>query len=96
MGTRKRDIEASFKRIYLHRDLICIACHEFRSVYTGATDDLMIGSLFLPFGFSGSPGLFQVATDAIKDMHMRTGSSTPERDGIHAFDCHIFVDDGIF
>ena len=96
VDTCKRDIEAAFKRVYLHPDLVCIACHEFRGALAGTEEDLVVGFLFLPFGFSGSPGLFQVATDALRAVHMRTGPSTPERDGHHAFGCHVSADDGIF
>ena len=94
--TCKRDIEAAFKRIYLHPDLVNIACHEFKAEFAYTSDDVLVGFLRSPFGFSGIPGMPQVATDAIKAVHRRTGSSTPERDGDHAFDCHIFADDGIF
>ena len=76
--------------------MVNIACHEFKAEFAYTSGDVLVGFLCLPFGFSGSPGLFQVATDAIKAVHRRTGPSTPERDGDHAFDCHIFVDDGIF
>ena len=94
--TCKRDIEADFKRIYHQPYLVCIACREFKSMYAGTTDDLLMGFMCSPFGFSGSPGLFQVAADAIKAVHMRTGSRRPERGGFHAFGCRIFADDGIF
>ena len=56
----------------------------------------MVGFLRLPFGFSGSPGLFQLTTDAIRAAHASTGSMFQERDGFHASHCHIFADGGVF
>ena len=55
-----------------------------------------MGFLILPFGFSGSHGLFQVTTDDVEAIHAATWSSYPSIDGARAFHCHIFADGGIF
>ena len=40
--------------------------------------------------------MFQVTTDALKEIHAETGPNFPSIDGAHAFDWHSFVGDRIF
>ena len=74
IDTCKRNIDSAPKRVMLHPDVAAVACREFEKSRIATADGLLVGFLFLPFGFSGSPGLFQVTTDAIRAIHAATGS----------------------
>ena len=52
--------------------------------------------LVLPFGFSGSPGVFGRIMDAVQAYHQSFVPASPNWNGALAFSADVFVDDGMF
>ena len=89
----KRDIDSAFRRLNLHPDSVVIMNTELKGDEMGLTKDPIIFYLALPFGWNGSPGVFAMASDFIRDVVGGYRSSTPNWESSMAFAIDVFVDD---
>ena len=94
IGT-KRDIDAAFTRVRLRPD----SCRMFSTEFSlGIADDenLIFYYLVLPFGFTGSTGIFGRVMKAVERFHHQHGPNDTTRNGYMRFRSVVYVDDGMF
>ena len=94
VGT-KRDIDAAFTRVRVHPDAARMFATEF-ALGPREEDNIIFMYLVLPFGFTGSPGIFGRVMKGVGWWHQKHGPTNVTRDGAWNFRSLIFVDDGMF
>ena len=93
LGT-KRDIDAAFTRCRFHPDCAVLFGAEFS--HSDPTNSLVFFYLVLPFGFTGSPGIFCRIMCAVQHFHKLHTVSHKHLNGSLPLDAHVFIDDGMF
>ena len=94
VGT-KRDIDSAFTRVRLHPDSARMFATEF-SLDNHASGNFIFFYLVLPFGFTGSPGVFGRVMKAVEWFHHQHSPDNPLQNGSSPFRSVVFVDDGMF
>ena len=94
VGT-KRDIDAAFTRVRLHPDAAVLFGAEFR-LNADNGENLIFFYLVLPFGFTGSPGIFGRLMQAVQFFHRCHIPPNPEWNGRERLSAELYVDDGMF
>ena len=92
----KRDIDAAFARCRLRPDASLMFATEFAIKVGGIEKGVVFFYMVLPFGFSGSPGIFGRVTQGVRWLHARFHPVNRIWDGLQSFISEIFVDDGMF
>ncbi len=90
----KRDVKAAFKLIWVHPGDVEVLATDLPGDGVGLPDALVAVFLVLTFGWTGSPGAWQVWAEALRVWHSSRGSAEPDWDGPEAFDSFMVVDDG--
>ena len=91
----KRDIDAAFTRCRLHPDSAVMFGTEFQ--LSGDTMDVVIFFyLVLPFGFTGSPGIFGRLMQGVQTYHRSYTPSNSLWGDSKPLHAEVFVDDGMF
>ena len=95
----KRDIDAAFRRVKVHADMIDILRTEFSATKLGIEDNeatVMFLYLTLPFGWRASPSYFSQIGEGITIAHHPFISQGENRDGADFPSSLLFADDAIF
>ena len=95
IGT-KRDIDAAFTRCRIHPDDAALFSTEFSVRAHGEDVCVIFFYMVLPFGFTGSPGIFGRMTQGVKWLRSQFTPENPLWNGTHNIRSEIFVDDGMF
>ena len=90
----KRDVKAAFKLIWVHPGDVEVLATDLPGDGVCLPDALVAVFLVLTFGWTGSPGAWQVWAEALRVWHSSRGSAEPDWDGPEAFDSFMVVDDG--
>ena len=94
VGT-KRDIDAAFTRCRLHPDSCTLFGTEFE-VDKDRGDSVVFFYLVLPFGFTGSPGIFGRLMQAVQSFHRLHRPVNPQWNGVEGLSAEVYIDDGMF
>ena len=89
----KRDIDSAFPRLNLHPDAVVMMNTELKGEELGLEQDPIIFYPVLPFGWDGSPGVFSMASDFVKDVVSGYRPSTPNWESSLDFAIDVFVED---
>ena len=95
IGT-KRDIDAAFTRCRIHPDDAALFSTEFSVRAHGEDVCVIFFYMVLPFGFTGSPGIFGRMMQVVKWPHSQFAPENSLWGGTHNFRSEIFAGDGMF
>ena len=92
----KRDVDSAFTRCRLHPDASSMFSTEFIVEIGNGETGIIFFYMVLPFGFSGSPGIFGRVMQGVKWLHSLFSPTSQIWDGAQPFNCEIFAGDGMF